>query len=146
MSFSGAVCWCINWKTQMIQNVSDIWFQWVYGNQAACSCILIECFQQQESLPYFSSSLPSFSLSSPFSQGILWNSWWDTSSLRLGHEEWRSKAVRMSPILVSYVVNIGFTYLLMCNMLKPMIWNCKPREGANITLDTNVQYRLHSRT
>lgn len=35
------------------------------------------------------------------SQEILWNSWWDTSSLRQDHGEWRSRAVRTSPISVS---------------------------------------------
>lgn len=37
-------------------------------------------------------------------QGMHWSSWWDTSWLRRGHEEWRSRAVRMSPTLVSIFI------------------------------------------
>ena len=106
--------------------------QWQYG--LCChwlllqteSCIPKTCSLLQDSQPYFftiaalSSHLsplssllsplssllsPLSSLLSPLTQGILWNSWWDISSSRLGHEEWRSRAVRTSPTSVSYVVD-----------------------------------------
>lgn len=84
--------------------------------------MFIEDFWQQNK-PFF--ILPFF-FQSPVSQGILWNSWWDTSWSSLGREEWRSRAVRMSPTLVSYTVDanaaIYFTFSVLCEKLSILIY------------------------
>lgn len=45
------------------------------------------------------------------SQGIHWSSWWDTSWLRRGHVEWRSRVVKMSPTLVSVLTTKKRLYI-----------------------------------
>lgn len=130
-----SICfWCILITCEMknkkkvsswSQQVVKLWFWEVYSNQKFVCLFVFFCIFIMictDSLCYFSSSLSiPFPPSSPLSQGILWNSWWDTSSSRLGHGEWRSRAVRTSPTSVSYAVDTTAakccTYSVMYDIL-----------------------------